>query len=263
MIPKKIHYCWFGNTELPDKDKKCIESWKKYCPDYEIIRWDESNFDITKCKYMRQAYGQKKWGFVPDFARLDIIYNEGGIYLDTDVELIKGVEDLLDNSAFMGFEDRYSVNLGSGFGAEKHNKIIGFLRDMYYNISFIDKDGNLNLTASPMYTTKGLQNLGLILNNQTQMIYNIKIYPSEWFSPIDFSSGIVKKTVNTHSIHHYNMSWKDEEEKGLILKKQKNIQKFGLHIGNFINRINILFFFIKRYGFKVVIKKLYKRILNS
>ena len=94
MIPKKIHYCWFGGNPMPEKDKKCIESWKRYCPDYEIIRWDESNYDVSKNRYMKEAYEEKKWGFVPDYARLDIIYNEGGIYLDTDVELVKNLDDL-------------------------------------------------------------------------------------------------------------------------------------------------------------------------
>ena len=100
MIPKKIHYCWFGGKEMPNKDKKCIESWRKYCPDYEIIEWNESNYSLDKCKYMKDAYKEKKWGFVPDFARFDIIYNEGGIYMDTDVELISSLDDLLSNSGY-------------------------------------------------------------------------------------------------------------------------------------------------------------------
>ena len=102
MIPKKIHYCWFGGNPLPELAIRCIESWKKYCPDYEIIRWDESNYDVTKNKYMYQAYENKRWGFVPDYARLDIIYNYGGIYLDTDVELLNSLDDLLDQKCFLG-----------------------------------------------------------------------------------------------------------------------------------------------------------------
>ena len=122
MIPKKIHYCWFGNNPLPEKDRKCIESWKKYCPNYEIIRHDENNYDISKNKYMKQAYESKKWGFVPDYARLDIIYNEGGIYLDTDVELTKNLDELLKYDAYMGFEDDIHVSPGLGFGAIKHHE---------------------------------------------------------------------------------------------------------------------------------------------
>ena len=124
MIPKIIHYCWFGNGPIPEKDKKCINSWKKYCSDYKIIQWNEKNYDITKNKYMNQAYQQKKWGFVPDYARLDIIYTYGGIYLDTDVEIIKSFDSLLSNRGFAGFERPDYVNLGLGFGAEAENIII-------------------------------------------------------------------------------------------------------------------------------------------
>ena len=120
MIPKIIHYCWFGGTEIPEADQKCMASWRKYCPDYTIMRWDESNYDYTKNQYMREAYEAKKWGFVPDFARLDIVYTYGGIYLDTDVEIIRNIDDLLVNSAYMGFESGgAAVNPGLGFGAEK------------------------------------------------------------------------------------------------------------------------------------------------
>ena len=109
MIPKIIHYCWFGGAELPEKDRKCIESWKKFCPDYQIIEWNENNYDVTKNTYMYQAYQAKKWGFVPDYARLDIIYQHGGIYLDTDVELVKNLDSLLENDAFMGFVSPLTV----------------------------------------------------------------------------------------------------------------------------------------------------------
>ena len=104
MIPKKIHYCWVGGNSKPPLVKKCIQSWKKYCPDYEIIEWNESNYDISKNIYMKQAYEAKKWAFVTDYMRLDIIYEHGGIYLDTDVELIKNIDDLLSNEAFAGIE---------------------------------------------------------------------------------------------------------------------------------------------------------------
>ena len=121
MIPKIIHYCWFGGNEIPEHDKKCIESWKKYCPDYKIIRWDESNYDYKKNSYMREAYEAKKWGFVPDYARLDIVYEHGGIYLDTDVELVKNIDELLEHKAYMGFEvGGEFVSPGLGFGAEKN-----------------------------------------------------------------------------------------------------------------------------------------------
>ena len=146
MIPKIIHYCWFGGNPLPPSAEKCIESWKKFCPDYEIRRWDESNYDITKNQYMQEAYQCKKWGFVPDYARLDIIYDHGGIYLDTDVEIIKTFDELLDCVAFGGVEQESPyVALGLGFGAEKGNDIIRQLRDKYDELHFME-DGQMNLT---------------------------------------------------------------------------------------------------------------------
>ena len=124
-IPKVIHYCWFGKGEMPKLAKKCIRSWKKYCPDYEIICWNEDNFDLSQNRYMREAYEAGKWAFVSDFARLKIIYENGGIYLDTDVEIIKPIDDLTVNRGFMGFDEKGIVATGLGFGAEKGNEIIG------------------------------------------------------------------------------------------------------------------------------------------
>ena len=117
MIPKKIHYCWFGGNEMPEVVIKCIKSWKEIMPDYEIIRWDESNYDVKKCKFISDAYAEKKWAFVSDYARLDILYDHGGIYLDTDVEVLKSLNDLLDLDGFCGFEtgkreNEYYVNIG-------------------------------------------------------------------------------------------------------------------------------------------------------
>ena len=161
MIPKIIHYCWVGNAPKPKSVLYCIESWKKFCPDYEIREWNESNYDFTKNKYMKQAYEAKKWGFVPDYARLDIIYEYGGIYLDTDVEIIRSFDELLDQEAFMGFEETgektYYVNCGQGFGAVPHHEIIKKARDLYEHISFYKEDGTLNMLASPHYTTKILE----------------------------------------------------------------------------------------------------------
>ena len=133
---KKIHYCWFGGTEIPDKYKSWMESWERFCPDYEIIQWNEDNYDVSKNKYMFQAYSEKKWAFVPDYARLDIIYNHGGIYLDTDVEIIKNFDDLLYTKGFAGFESNDYVAFGLGFGAMKNLPIIKELRDMYDDIEF-------------------------------------------------------------------------------------------------------------------------------
>ena len=124
MIPKKIHYCWFGNNSMPDEYIKYIDGWKKLCPDYSIIRWDESNYDVNKHPFISKAYKDRKWAFVSDYARLDIIYNNGGIYLDTDVQLIKNIDELRRFRAYVGFEAESFINTGLGFGAEKGNIFI-------------------------------------------------------------------------------------------------------------------------------------------
>ena len=176
MIPKIIHYCWVGNSPKPKSVLYCIESWRKYCPGYEIREWNESNYDFSKNGYMKQAYEAKKWGFVPDYARLDIIYKYGGIYLDTDVELIKSLDELLNQTAFMGFENtgdgEFFVNCGHGFGAEPHNKIIGAARNLYDHIQFINDDNTYNLLPSPHYTTQIFVQAKFI-NQNVQYLFTI------------------------------------------------------------------------------------------
>ena len=155
MIPKVIHYCWFGGKELPKLAQKCIKSWEKNCPDYEIKRWDESNFDINLCPlYVRQAYENKKWAFVTDYVRLKIIYDNGGIYLDTDVEVRKSLDKFLEYNAFFGFENGKNVNTGSGFGAEKHSSIVERIMEQYKDISFIMAYCSYDLTACPTLNTE-------------------------------------------------------------------------------------------------------------
>jgi len=206
MIPKIIHYCWFGKKVMSKQTLKYLETWKKYCPNYELIRWDESNYCITKNAYMRQAYDAKKWGFVPDYARLDIIYQYGGIYLDTDVELLRSFDSLLENSAFLGIEAQDRVNLGQGFGAEAGHPLIKEMRDMYDNLRFLNENGTQNLTVSPYYQTQLLKQYGL-KGNREQFIRNAHIYPSDFFCPKDLETGRITLTENTYSIHHFDASW--------------------------------------------------------
>lgn len=227
MIPKVIHYCWFGGNALPEKDKKCIESWKKFCPDYKIIEWNESNYNLNRNKYMSDAYKEKKWGFVPDYARFDIIYNEGGFYLDTDVELVKSLDELRSNEAYMGFEGEIWINGGIGFGAEKNNQVIKGLRDMYDDKSFYKEDGEMNLTPSPYYITEFLVNKGLKRDDSMQMIDNMKIYPSEYFAAKNYDTGVIHQTENTISIHQYNASWMTKRKKiALKIKRIIGVNNF-------------------------------------
>lgn len=216
MIPKKIHYCWFGNGQLPEKDRKCIESWKKMCPDYEIIRWNETNYDINKNQYMKEAYEAKKWGFVPDYARLDIIYEHGGIYLDTDVELIKNLDELLICEGFMGFEDGIHVNPGLCIAAEKHHDVIKKLMGIYDDRKFICDDGTFDLTPSPIMNTDMLIKMGLKTNNEKQIVDGITIFPKDYFCPKDYKSGKLNITDNTYGIHWFNASWQSPHRKRML-----------------------------------------------
>ncbi len=216
MIQKKIHYCWFGGNPLPEKDQKCIESWHKMCPDYEIIRWDESNYDITKNQYMKEAYDAKKWGFVPDFARLDIIYENGGIYLDTDVELVKNLDELLSCEAFMGFEDGEHVNPGLCIAAKQYHPTIKKLMNIYSNRKFIKSDGTLDLTPSPIMNTDMLIEMGLKCDNSKQVVEGITIFPKDYFCPKDYKTGKLAVTENTYGIHWFNASWQTPHHKRML-----------------------------------------------
>lgn len=215
MIPKLIHYCWFGGAEKPATIKKCIRSWRKNCPDYSIIEWNEDNVDISSCPlYVRQAYEAKKWAFVTDYIRLKVVYENGGIYLDTDVELIKNPNVLLNNQSYFGFEDGALVNTGLGFGAEKGASILSELMKDYSIIPFILPDGSYDTKSCPIRNTDVFLRHGLIQNNTFQILDNtITILPSEFLSPIDYKSRVKKVTNNTISIHWYLASWFSEKQK--------------------------------------------------
>lgn len=223
MIPKIIHYCWFGGNPLPNSVKKCIKSWRKYCPDYQIIEWNEHNYDLSRNQYMLDAYREKKWGFVPDFARLDIVYRHGGIYLDTDVQIIRSFDSLLNQSSFFGFENsgknELFVALGLGFAAEKGNELIKKVMDSYNQLSFYDVNGDINLIPSPQLNTKVFVEYGFIMNNKLQEINGNYLFPNDYFNPKSFKTGLLNITENTYSIHHYDASWYDEE-----LQKEKRIR---------------------------------------
>jgi len=227
LIPKKIHYCWFGGKPIPEKYLKWMESWKKYCPDYEIIEWNESNYDISKNKYMKQAYANKKWGFVPDYARLDIIYNHGGLYLDTDVELIKNLDHLLYQKAFAGFETGYNVALGLGFGAEKGTSIIKEMMENYDQLEFINNDGTMNMVASPIYQTRFLMKKGLVRNGEYQIVDDMTIYPEKMFCAKSAESRRVLIKPYTCSIHHYDASWADDNVRRINMRVEKDIDLFS------------------------------------
>ena len=206
MIPKIIHYCWFGGKEMPKLAKKCLESWKKYCPDYEIKCWNESNFDINSNRYVKEAYENKKYAFVTDYVRLYALYNEGGIYVDTDLEIIRPIDEFLNDKAFSGFENEDFVPTGI-MASEKNLPIIKELMSYYIARSFIKADGTFDITTNTETITNIFVEKGLKLNNQYQIVDNFSMYPSDYFCPIDIKTKNKNITKNTYTIHWFAGSW--------------------------------------------------------
>lgn len=214
MIPKVINYCWFGKTELPELAIKCINSWKKFLPDYEIKEWNEDNFDINIIPYTTEAYKAKKYAFVSDYARFWILYHYGGLYFDTDVEIIKSIDDIMAKGAFLGCEKKADgelvpgvlVNPGLGMGASPRLPIYKEILDFYSKLSFIKYDGSYNMETVVTYTTNILNKHKLLNTNQIQKCADIWIYPKEYFCP--YGDGYVfENTDNTRTIHYGSASW--------------------------------------------------------
>lgn len=207
-IPKKIHYCWFGKKEKPDIVKKCIKSWKEKLKEYEIIEWNEDNFDITSNEFVRQAYNCGKFAFVSDYVRVYALYNYGGIYLDTDVEVYKEFsQDILSNESFWGFEEKNFIAT-STIGAKKGNEFIKKFLDVYDNKKFINDDGTIDTLTNVAIVSEMIKKIGVKLDGTFQNIDGIAtIYPQEYFSPYDYINCYSKKTDNTVAIHHYYKSW--------------------------------------------------------
>ena len=215
MIPKKIHYCWFGRNPLPESAQKCIASWRKYLPDYEIIEWNEDNFNVNSIPYTAQAYAARKYAFVSDYARFKILYEHGGLYFDTDVEVIRPMDDIIARGPFMGFEIAPSckkplgaVNPGVGIGAEKRMNLYKSILNYYSQLSFIQADGSYNLTDAVVnITTRELVKVGLQNIPGIQKVAGIMIYPDDYFNPFDDATGQLNKTENTYTIHWFSKTW--------------------------------------------------------
>ena len=207
MIPKIIHYCWFGGKEKPEDVTKMIASWKKHCPDYEIKEWNETNFDIHLNRYTEEAYQQKKWAFVSDVARLWALVHEGGIYMDTDVEVIRPLDNLLANKAFIGFEGTQWIGTNL-MGTEPHNAFLQAFLEDYNHRNFTNPDGTLNQTTNvEEITSRFLTQHNLVRNGEQQQAGDFTVYPTDYFSPYDYINGKVRTTANTYSIHWFSQSW--------------------------------------------------------
>ena len=207
MIPKRIHYCWFGRGEKPDSVKKCIASWRKFCPDFEIVEWNEENCEYLAVPFMAEAYQEKKYAFVSDVMRLLVLEQYGGVYFDTDVEVVRDITPLLGHEGFIGFENEAFVNSGQGMAAISHHPVIQAMIEEYKTLHFVRPDGSITPVGCPRLNTVVLERFGLIRNGQEQIVSGIHVYPADYFNPLDSATGKLTKTANTYSIHWYSMSW--------------------------------------------------------
>lgn len=219
MIPKIIHYCWFGRNPLPPLALKCINSWNKYFPDYIIKEWNEDNFDVNIVSYTAEAYREKKYAFVSDYARFWILYTYGGVYFDTDVEVIKNMDDLIEHGPFMGCENDVEsgtivsglglgCNPGLGLGCNPGLLFYKEMLNLYSNLHFI-KNGQIQLKTVVEYTTEKMVTHGLKNTNEIQYVTGIYIYPREYFCPINLVTQKLEITPRTYSIHWYVGSWRE------------------------------------------------------
>lgn len=243
MIPKKIHYCWFGGKEQPEDVKRYIASWKKYCPDYEIKEWNESNFDIHENDYCREAYEAKKWAFVTDYVRLKALYEEGGFYMDTDVEVVKSLDPLRVYDAVSGYESQTHIQTGT-MGACRDNEWIGMLLHDYDHRHFLREDGTYDTTTNvEVITGLTTRKYGIILNGRKAAFgHNMVILPFDYLCAKDMNTYEVKQTPNTYTIHHFMGSWlnKDVQEYFNIFRKYHYLfRKIGFP--EFIARKSALF----------------------
>lgn len=245
MIPRIIHYCWFGGKPKPEIALKCIESWEKYCPDYVIKEWNETNFDINSCHYVKEAYEAKKWAFITDYVRLYALVKEGGIYMDTDVEVLEPLDKYLDLEAFSGFEDDTHIPTGI-MASQAGFKLFDELLKDYNNRHFYLPDGSYDLTTNVETITNTCAKYGLKKNNQQQSICGFVIFPKDVFCPKNHNTGKIEITARTSTIHHFSGTWISKEgkaaarvkmffgDKSKLLKLTGNVIAFPL---TYIDRI--------------------------
>lgn len=256
MIPRIIHYCWFGRNPLPESAQKCIASWRKFFPDYEIWQWSEEPqsgnenrlfdkiqvFDVNIIPYTQQAYEAKKYAFVSDYARFWILYRYGGLYFDTDVEIIKPIDDIIERGPFMGIEVKAKegeypeVAPGLGLGVTSGHELYQVLLEKYAYLRFLNEDGSLNQKTIVKYNTEVLKEQGLLPSNDIQQVDGVWIYPADFFNPLNSLTGKLKLTENTRSIHWYMNSWSDRSRFHQWLSRMSH-RLFGKRLHHWINQL--------------------------
>ncbi len=228
QIPKKIHYIWFGEGCLTQLAEQCLASWQTFCPDYEIIRWDESNFDDGGNRYFKEAIQARKWAFASDYARLKVLFEHGGIYMDTDVEVLKPLDRFLFEEAFSGFESTSCVPTGL-MASRAGNQFLKRLLSDYDNRRFIKEDGTFDLTTNVTLITEACVSAGLKLNGKKQTVAGFTLYPQDFFCPKAHDTGIVHLSENSYAIHHFDGSWLPPEF-SLYQSEKKNLVKRHPHL---------------------------------
>lgn len=244
-LPNKvIHYCWFGGNPLSELTKKCIASWKKYLPEFEIKEWNENNFDINSCEFVKQAYEQKKWAFVADYTRFKVLEKEGGLYLDTDMEITADIAKYLEHDLFMGQEDSKLINAAVVWAKGKNNKHIHNIVESYEKKEEFNPTGNLYKESVPQVLTEYFEKFGFdkekdeiqVLDNESAYIY-----PMEYFYPLSYDHRHNKFTDNSCMIHHFDATWITPMEKFKTEMKRKNMKWVVYIIDFFINLKNFIF----------------------
>lgn len=222
MIPKIIHFSWISDDPYPPLIQKCIASWKKYAPDYEIIRWDKDRFDLSSLAFTQQAYERKKWAFISDFQRLYALYHHGGIYLDSDVELVKPLDPLLENPAFLGFQNPDLLEMWV-LGFEKGHPWVKRMLDYYNDRPFITADGSMDEKPNTFIVTEiSLEEYGLTLGDEEQYIAgDVRVYPQRFFAPAILLPGKMSVTKDTYAIHHFTGAWKSPEWQAIEKTKKR------------------------------------------
>lgn len=242
MIPKTIHYCWFGRGPKPELAKRCIESWKEYCPDYEIKEWNEDNFDLDMYPYVREAYDNRKFAFVTDVVRLYALLKEGGIYMDTDVEVLKPLDSLCEYEAVSGFEAEARIPTGLMACRDSHPLFQEMLND-YDGLHFVRKDGSLDLTTNVTRITNVCLRHGFVPNGKLQTIAGFTLLPQDYLCPKDFETKKVHLTKNTLCIHHFDGSWKKKSDKIksiFIAKLGPKTTKYLVYIKNVLRNLHLI-----------------------
>lgn len=268
MITKTIHYCWFGRSPLPESAHKCIASWRRFLPDYEIMEWNEDNFDVNIIPYTQQAYEAKKYAFVSDYARFWILYHYGGLYFDTDVEVIKPIDDIIAKGPFMGCEkpsipkgtpQQLGIAPGLGLGVNPGLGLYKELLDLYAGLQFLKADGTLDKTTIVEHTTLLLCKHGLVNTPKIQQVAGVWIYPNDFFAPKNVDTKELTITERTVSIHHYDSSWAEWYDKAAGERGPKLKKRYGNRIGGFIN---LVIYAYQRWGVWGAFGKIYKSVFK-